>query len=727
MSSKNYIDYNEAFSYPLQWIEESEQARRDYQCMLYRTRLALQGKPWKNLYKEEITSNLNRIPENELSKEERTRCLCVPEGESFTLRKAVNNRAAQMSSGVDSYEYVINDPFMLIEEDTEDLLAAKCEQDYIENKLGSFAATFSKDITCYGVSAVLVKYCPDTDKNDIYRINPKNIWFDTMYSSTGRERFRGYSTMISWAKLKEIIENERDAINYEIEVPDRSTLNKNGELDKHIQMGKKKITDLNDLDIYVQDMNKLAISPSLQGGIKDYYEYDHDLRSCYNLNWYQSYATDAKQKTNNGYNGDDVELTVMYDLDRKIEFKIINRRFVISANAHSFRREIAFPIYNPITDETTYRVDEFCLDCPLKFQYETHEDRDAAPYPMAPIFALLDTHDRLCSWRAKREHVTKLLSILRIETNGADATSLRKTMNIMGVILDDIQGDINAINFAYSYEPIDSEITILENTIIEVLSAYTQFDALQSMGDRASAAESGMASGAIAQGLSVHQDAIMSLYGDIARQCIANRVIYSDRNEFPVINLGQYSEITIQQMALSAVINVKPKLAKKIQEKSLAANAITIASGFKDILTPEGLAYFIEQGLMGQVPRKLAATFIQKPQASAQEVANAQLQAQNQAEMLKQNREMYEQNPAAYETQNIMDNYSPEEIDQILGMVNQQGGMDPAIEQQAADIPTGIDDTGLLDMAQQDGAMAPGMEGMTAEMGSMMANPNQMV
>lgn len=728
MNGKNYIDWNQDYNYPLQWIYESMPARYSYQCMIHRVNLAMQGKPSKNLYKAELESNLKNLSEADMSKEDKARCLCVPEGESFVLRKAVQNRMNQMAGGVDSYECEVNDPYLLVDDETIDLLSAKCHQDYVESDLESFSSVFSRDLTNYGVAAVLVNYCPKTEKNEILRINPKNIWFDTMYTTTGKERFRGYSTMISWSKLKEMIERDKDSINYKLDVPDRSVYNKNEKMDAHIKVGRKKITTLNDLDIYIQDMNKLAVAPDLQGYPLSYFsEYDHDLNNCYNLSWYRTFATDPEAKTRSGYNGDDVELTVIYDLDRKIEFKIINRRFVISANCHSFRREIAFPIYNPMTDETTYRVDEYCLDCPLKFRFEEKNNRDTYSYPFAPAFTLLDTHDKLCAWRAKREHVSKILSILRIETNGADASSLKKTLNIMGIILDDIQGDINSINFQYDYTAIDTEIQYLENVIIESLSAYTQFDALQAMGDRASAAESGMAQGAIAQGLATHQKAIMRLYGDIARQCLANRVVYSANQEFPVYNIGGYSSVTAQQMATVVLVDVKPRLAREVREKAMSANAVAIATNFKDILTPEGLAYFLEQAMLGQAPRKVIATFIQKPGASKEEVAAAQQQAMNQAEMLKQNQQAYEANPTGYEVKNVMENATPGEIDSLI-MSMAGGNGEPAVGNSSAVEPPASDEQEAvpenIDMREQDGAMALGIEGMTPDLGSQLANPN---
>lgn len=732
MQNYDFIDYNHDWNYPIQWLEESDFARTSYHYWLWRASLAKLGKPCKNLYQEELKSNLAKIDKVDRAKYEEA-CTCVPDGVSFALKKAADNRANQMSSGVDTYEYQINDPYMIVDADTEDLLAAKCQQDYIKNKLNVLSATFSRDLTWAGVAAVVVKYDPVTDKNHVLRVNPKNIWFDTKYSSLGLERFRGYSTMISWKKLKEMIAGDKnEEVNLDIKAPDRSVMKeeesngkKGWKLDETARYSNRKIRTLNGLDIYVEDLNRLATSTQLSGGLNMFDEYDHDLRTCYNLNWYRTFANDPKKRTSSLYNGDDVELTVLYDLDQKIEFKIINRRYVISANRKAFRRKIAFTITNPITGEQKKRLDDFCLDCPLKFQFEEQENMDKFPHPWAPVFSLLDTHDELCGWRAKRDHVSKILSILRIETNAADAASLRGVLNIMGIVLDDIQGDINSINFAYDYTPIDTEIAYREQRIQQLLHAYDQFDALQAMGDRASAAESGMALGAVAQGLSTHQNAIMQLYADIARQCIANRVAYSPRQEFPVSNFGDNSSISIQAMALDAIVNVKPVLARKIQEKTIAANALQLVAnlGQSGLISKEGIAYLMEQALLGTVPRKVAESFVREQGPSQEEIALAQQQAQNEAMALQQNQQAYEQNPVPYEVDNVMQNNSPEEVDEIIDGL--AGGepiqSDAEMEESMARGPQGVD------MEMQDGAMSTGLAGLTPETGGEYANPNSMI
>lgn len=729
MNNESYVDFNADYSYPLQWLLESATARWDYQRWIWRSTLAKQGRPCRNTYQEELKSNLAKA--DPLTKEKyRDRCEHVPEGRSFALKKAVDNIAAQMAGGVDTYDYHINDPYMIIDADTEDLLSAKCEQDYIENRLQLLAPTFSDDIMWFGMAAALIKYDPKTDKNKVMRIHPKNIWFDTKYSSTGCERFRGYSTMISWKCLKKIIEGDKDEVNLDIKAPDTPVYIETGEgKDKKVELNKtakfsgRKIRSLNGLDIYVDSMNKLATSPSLIRGITEWNEYDHDLRQCYNLGWYQSYATDPDKKTNNGYNGDDVELTVIYDLANKVEYKIINRRYVVSMNKTAFKRKIEFKWTDPRTGLEQGRLDDFCLDCPLKFQFETSNNMDTAPHPWAPVFPLLDSHDELCGWRARREHVSKILSILRIDTNGADAESLVGLINIMGGIYDDLQGDVTSLVFNYNYDPIDSEIAHLENQIQQVLHAYDQFDALQAMGDRASAAESGMAVYAVAQGLSVHQNALMALFADIARQCIANRVAYSSRQEFPVINQGSYRAITIQQMALTAVIDVRPKLAKKMQEKQIAANAMALLGSVGQQMSKEGQAYLMELSLYGTMPRKMAETFVKDAGPSPEELALAQQSAQNDAMALQQNQQAYEANPIPYEVDQAMSTYSPEEIDTTIKELS--GTLEEDDRRRGN---SGSDNINLVDMESQDGGIALENTGaMTSDLGSMLANPNSLV
>lgn len=685
------INTSNQWFYPLQYLWESDQARRTYGCLLHRVKKAMLGKPSRNLYQEELSSNIDKISDQKIKESYQRACISVPEGESFAIRNAVKTRANQMSGGVDTYECELDDKYGIIDDDTSALIEATCKQDYVRNHLNRFAEVFSRDLTEAGISAALVKYCPKTHQNKVLRINPKNIWFDTKYSATGEERFRGYSTMISWRTVKEMVKSDGDDVNLTIKAPDRSLFS-DGVLDLNAKVGTRKIRSLNGLDIYVESMNQLATSTQLQGNwASTFVEYEHDLRSVYNLNYYHSLATDAKARTNNGYYGDDVELTILYDLVNKIEFKILNRRYVISANSAAFKRPIVFTYYDDRNNGAEVRtIDDYELECPLIFGREEVENMDAFPYPTSTLMALLDSFDILCALRAKRKHVSDILSILRIETNAADAASLRGLLNIMGIVLDDIQGEINTIQFNYDYTHLDSQIEYYESLIKKSLDAYDEFDALQAMGDRASAAESGMALSAVAQGLASHQNAIMNMYADIARLCVGNRVMYSDKQEFPIYNRGHYDLVTIQQMALVSTVSVVSKLAKRIQDRFTSSQALSLLGTLGGNLNEDGVAAFIEMAMAGTVPRRMARSFIKEAGASQEEIALAQQQAQNMAQALDQNQQMYLQSPEKYEVQNVMDNYSPEQIESLINTMAQDQGLNSLseLDGQTQDITT---------------------------------------
>ena len=246
---------------------------------------------------------------------------------------------------------------------------------------------------------------------------------------------------------------------------------------------------------------------------------------------------------------------------------------------------------------------------------------------------------------------------------------------------------------------------------------------MQMMGDRASAAESGMAQGAVAQGLAQHQNAIMQVYSDIARQMIANRVAYSSNREFPVSNRGQYGSITIQEMALSATINVKSKMSQKVNERLIAANALQVMATLQGTgkLNEQGIAYLVEQSLFGAAPRKVIASFINPPAPSPEAVQAAQLNGQNMATQLAQNQQMYNDNPTQYEMDNVTENSSPEEMDAIISQMN------GAIEPEAQSVPGNGPMPEGLDMPNQEGSYVPDIEGMTPDMGSLVANSNSMI
>ena len=84
---------------------------------------------------------------------------------------------------------------------------------------------------------------------------------------------------------------------------------------------------------------------------------------------------------------------------------------------------------------------------------------------------------------------------------------------------------------------------------------------------------------------------------------------------------------------------------------------------------------------------------------------------------------MYEANPIPYEVDEAMRQYSPDEIDTAIRELSADDT--DANRQREAEAASNLD---LINMDSQPGAMAVSdIGGMTAELGSQLANPNSMV
>ena len=182
-------------------------------------------------------------------------------------------------------------------------------------------------------------------------------------------------------------------------------------------------------------------------------------------------------------------------------------------------------------------------------------------------------------------------------------------------------------------------------------------------------------------------------------------------------------------MALTAIVSVKPALASKVNEKSIAANAMQMIGSFQGRLSKELEAFLMEKAMLGIMPRGLAEKGILDQGPSEQEMALAQQQAKNDAMALEQNQQAYEQNPTQYEVDNVMATRSPEEIDSVITGLNGQNA-DGYVDYQdmSRDISRSGGGPEVMDMVSQDGAMTTGdLSGFTPETGGEFANPNGLV
>ena len=138
-------------------------------------------------------------------------------------------------------------------------------------------------------------------------------------------------------------------------------------------------------------------------------------------------------------------------------------------------------------------------------------------------------------------------------------------------------------------------------------------------------------------------------------------------------------------------------------------------------LNRKSVAFFAEKALFGEAPRKMLATFIAPPQPDPAAVQAAQMNGQNMANQIAQNQQMYNDNPTQYETENVVENASPEEMEEIISRI---GG---AIEPPMQDVPGVGEGPEGLDMPGQEGSYVSDTEGMTPYSGPDTANMNSLL
>ena len=117
----------------------------------------------------------------------------------------------------------------------------------------------------------------------------------------------------------------------------------------------------------------------------------------------------------------------------------------------------------------------------------------------------------------------------------------------------------------------------------------------------------------------------------------------------------------------------------------------------------------------------MIATFIAPAQPDPNAIQAAQLNGQNMANQIAQNQQMYNENPTQYEMENVQENATPEQMDEIISRI---GG---AIEPPMQDVPELSGGPVGLDMPGQEGSYVSDTEGMTPYSGPDTANINSLL
>lgn len=616
----SFPNYNSPYDFVIQWIEESTKSKKVLKSTIERTMDAYEGKPSKNTYKANAASYGNTLNNPEEKSNWQRFCSRIPDGHSDILRKSIETVVSQLQGGIGQYDYEIDDPTMNVDDDLIQRLQSATSKFYIDSGIEEMKASIARDMLINGAAYVYVTY--DKDKKD-FKATLLEAWRVINDPNTGRinrRRYCGFHQMESWIDVK-----------------------------KDLKFREDKLVTLNDMDIYVKNVNDVVRNPNFTSEYVTENNIKETAMNIYGVNYYKGRNLDQDLTADNKYRGDDVEICYVWDLNENKRYKVLNRKFVIEAVDNDLHRDVKYVSTDPRDPEGKKEIKKtkkININCPIiEIPYLRHPRYS---YPVTPVWGQLDTFDEICSAESLRSHNMSIMGPINFFGSPYDIEILTNAANIAGVGIEGMDGTAGVLNKQHDVTIVDQYIRNREEEIKKALNSVDEYDMQAMMGDRASAREAGNISLAIAQGLNPLVAVMESGIAKVLRVFELLYVIYNEKGKYAIINNGKYDEVTVQEMALDAIINVKLQSQIENRLQMISATAMStlnflLSSG--KVNEQEVLADFIPLITQNVISRKRARAYYQQAPATPQEIGGAIAAGQGIADMMNA------------EQQNAIDNY----------------------------------------------------------------------
>lgn len=682
----SFPNYNSPYDFVIQWIEESTLRRTELKQLVERTMKAYKGKPSKNKYKAYAAAYGNTLNDPHEKATWQKYCENIPDGRSDILRKSIETVVSQLQGGIGQYEYNVFDPLMEVDDDLIERLTSATEKFYIDSGLDTMKAELARDMLTNGAAYIYVTYDQEKKQYDAKLLEAWRVIADTNRGRHNRDRFLGFHQMESWIDVK-----------------------------KSLDFRGTKLVTLNDMDTYVKNINDVVRNPNFQSSYATENQLHVTQKLIYGSNYYKGRNTDQDLTADNRYRGDDVEVSYVWDLHENKRYKVLNRKYVIEAKDNDLTRNVKIPFIDPRTDEETSKTKKISMDCPIiEIAYLRHP---AYNFPVTPVWFLLDDFDEICSAESLRSHNMSIMGPINFFGSPYDIEILTKAANIAGIGIEGMDGTAGVLNKQHDSTIVDGYIMLREQKIQRALNASDQYDLQQMIGDRASAKEAGTVSMMIAQGTNPLIASIEQGFSKAIRAFELLYVIYNEKGKFPFNNKSGYDEVTVQEIALDAIINVKLQSQIEFKAQMVSATAMSamnfmLSSGqFDPAMVTEDFVPLITQGL---ISRKRARQYVIPEAPPPEAVAgNAQV-GRNVAGQLNLEDAAVRANPDQALAQQAMSGMTPEEIAQ-LDQILAQGAPDMAAAGATQYVPAVGGPEDLTEAQTMEAAMSQMQQGPAAE------------
>lgn len=540
------------YAYVLDWLNEAVDARTSQTALVNRAIKAYQGQPSKNRYAGTIESYASQVQKTDVERaqEIRERFKDVPAKGSMVIHDAIETVVNMAMGGVGRFEFGAYDDML---NDADDELAEKLSSGakhwWAQEKLDAVVPRYIRAAMLSGSADLHIKR--NNGRTCVTIIDSSQMLKDPKRFRTNRARFIGHTQRESLREIKNYVVksgpgyrlktiNEAEVYMSQIReqlnsVTGTSSANDvvNGELRK-------------DLDIFYKPVQQMITKR------RDTKEQDGD----------PSYA----------WNGDEVEVSYLYDLFNDMEFKIVNRRYIIDARKKKFSKNIKFKYYDSKGNEKTgtknVSFDDPYVELPV---VETYWDK----YPITPLFYLLDDFDDLCAMESVLFHNLSIMAPITFIGQSSDGEVAARASQVAGEILDALPQTFGTLSKKHDIEPILLGINRIEEKIKRTLNAIDAFQAQAMVGDRATAKEVVSMAGSVSQGLNSFIANIEAAMASLGDKFLKMQVIYDD-GPYKFTHNGKYSELTQQEIGGDYEVRARLASSIKLEQEANSNKAIQL-------------------------------------------------------------------------------------------------------------------------------------------------------
>lgn len=590
----------EKYSYLVDYVREAAEARVSLKGLCTRAIAAYKQMPMRNSYRENALRYKQSIASTasaEQLKMVSDICDSIPDATNDTVFNAVETFVSMAMGGADQFEYKPSDKYMSKDAELVDRLSALAQYFHDDNKIDSLIARSTRNMVLQGQAVLYL----NPIKNGRFKVSLIDAWNkldDPRYLKTNCKRYEGYTEITHWSTLKDyIFKNQKNYM----------------------------LSAINDVDHYLQE---------LTGDYNDWEdEITDDLDTFKNL--YGTAKHSSSKSVNDkgeevspaepGYKGDDIEVAYIWDTISDVYGIVVNRRFLVAATEHPYRKDIDVKFRDTNGKEKTKKV-TVELDSPMvtiPFLQLSNES-----FPTSPLFYCLDDFDAICSMEAVMNHNFSIMAPITFLGTSYDAEQVAMLSQVAGQIAEGTMNTLQVMNKSHDMSAIISAIERREQRIKRMLGATDQFELSQMLGNRATASEVSTVSGVVSQRMNNPLANIETGTSELIQKMFAMYIIFGEEDEFTFSNNGSVSTVTKEDMLGRSIISAKLKSQIKIQQQEQSRSALMVLQSL--ISLPQGvnkealittLVPIITQGV---VSRKQSESFVEQNQLTPDQIAQLQ-------------------------------------------------------------------------------------------------------